>query len=1050
MFGALAVASTTFTSCKDYDDDINDLQTQIDASGVDLSGELTKLEGLLETNKQASDNAAKELAQAIKDATNDANGYAEIQAAEAKKAAVDASAALIEQAIEDLKKGELQAAQSKANEAYNLAEQAKAAAEKNKAELDKLTAGLGETNTNLQKALEEISKLNKDLAATNKLVQDNIAKINAIDEALKSLEASNKVAHEALTAKDTELKKLIETNQASIKDILENKIPELSKKLTDAESKIKTNATDISGIKEDIKTNIQPAISSLQTLVTNINNYLNILAENLNNLITGLILQDEQLEIVQAQVVADVNKTGLTGLTFTEFSGRNTLVWFPYKNAANAKNNLQVGWWNVERLAGPVYYTINPTNVNFIGKATIALENSLMAAPANIEISAPEASARKSSPITRAADEAPANGLYQSLITNEDVKRETAHPGFANSYALVCTSYKQKDKEGKETKKTVYSQYALNLTVVNAVAQTNPDIVPVGADASHPSVCDARFTTDFGQPMTGKFNLKPQNTEFGKTGSTAKVYRKYVEVVGVSNARGTAQTGATLTTLKKAINDANKGILNTVFEEDTPGFDEITVTIPDNSGTYNFVGSTVEFRYFIQNYDGTIYAKNIKVMFAKTLFEEGTVTIEHTPYQSGVNTMLHGLQASDKTDFQVEANCISVAASNKLWYENTSKIEIKAVGTQFCKIKTVEFRTAEKNNTPNWINETAIATINMNETNSGSVSGLTASDLQKVKNMVFTYDPASIEVEKEYTFEMYSYDPNGNLVSKLPIKFTMKYPKHHASLISPNPAYFLPYQKDLKAESLAGKTLTAWANKHVVNGTVYDATYNLIAAFNTPWNNADGCVISFDYTDKNDYAAGKKYAAYKPANTWRLNYLSAATDYTMQVPAKAVKYTEEHPYTLQVAVECFGVQSLWYAPYEFNVVFKSAIAWADFKWKKDLYEIGYPNNSLTIGDDQITSDDPSTSAADDITYFGSSADNRIQSTSVILKDTQFASLFKTIAVTPAGILIETAEDVPGGVGTINIEDPVEFTFIVKDFYGNPRSYDFKVKVKENN
>ena len=747
-------------------------------------------------------------------------------------------------------------------------------------------------------------------------------------------------------------------------------------------------------------------------------------------------------------MVSNVNPTGLSG-TFTETSGTKTLVWFPYKNAADAKNNLVVGKWNVERLAGPVYYTINPTNVNFDKKATPHLENSLMEEPVGLKVSDSEASTR-TSPITRAGDRAPANGLYQSLVTNEDVLRDAQHEGFANSYALV-TKYEQKDKEGKVTEKSVYSQYALNIKVTPATAQTSPDIEPVGADAPpYPSVCDARFTTDFGNPMTGTFKLHPQNTEFGKTGSTAKVYRKYVEVVGVSNARGTAQTGATLTTLKKAINDANKGILNTVFEEDTPGFDEITVTIPDNSGTYNFVGSTVEFRYFIQNYDGTIYAKNIKVMFAKTLFEEGTVTIEHTPYQSGVNTMLHGLQASDKTDFQVEANCISVAASNKLWYENTSKIEIKAVGTQFCKIKTVEFRTAEKNNTPNWINETAIATINMNETNSGSVSGLTASDLQKVKNMVFTYDPASIEVEKEYTFEMYSYDPNGNLVSKLPIKFTMKYPKHHASLISPNPAYFLPYQKDLKAESLAGKTLTAWANKHVDNGTVYDATYNLIAAFNTPWNNADGCVISFDYTDKNDYAAGKKYAAYKPANTWRLNYLSAATDYTMKVPAKAVKYTEEHPYTLQVAVECFGVQSLWYAPYEFNVVFKSAIAWADFKWKKDLYEIGYPNNSLTIGDDQITSDDPSTSAADDITYFGSSADDRIKSKSVKLKDTQFASLFKTIAVTPAGILIETAEDVPGGVGTINIEDPVEFTFIVKDFYGNPRSYDFKVKVKENN
>lgn len=1042
-------ASTTFTSCKDYDDDIKDLQAQIDASGVDLSAEIKRLEGLLETNKTASENAAAELAQAIKNATNDANGYAEIQAAEAKKAAVDASAALIEQAIENLKNGELQAAQSKADAAYSLAEQAKAAASENKGTLDKLANGLSETNTNLSKALEQINKLNEDLADTKKLVEDNQANLTALQSALNSLKASNEEVHNALSAKDTELKGLIEANQASIKDILENKIPELSTKLTAAENDIKQNAKDIKDIKEDINTNVKPAISALQTEVGKINQYLVVLAENLNNLITGLILQDEQLEIVQAQVVSDVNKTGLTGKTFTELSGTRTIVWFPYKNAADAKNNLVVGKYNVERLAGPVYYTINPTNVNFTDKANIQLENSLMKAPVGLKISAPEASTR-TSPITRADDKAPANGLYQSLVTNSDVLRDAQHAGFANSYALV-TKYSQKDKEGKVTEKSVYSQYALNLDVVSAVRQTSPDIKTVGADEPpYPSVCGARFTTSFGNPMTAKFNLLPMNDEFGKSTSTAKVYRKYVEVVGIKNARGVAQTGTTYNNLKKAIDGANKDILNKVFEEDTPGFNQITVTIPDNEGSYNFVGSVVTFRYFIQNYDGTIYVKDINVMFAKTLFEEGTVTIEHTPYQTGVNEMVHGLKASDKTDFQVEANCIAVAASNKLWYENTSKIEIKAVGTPFCKIKTVEFRTAEQNNNPKWINETPIATINMNETNSGSVSGLTVDQLKKVKNMVFTYDPASIEVEKEFTFEMYSYDPNGNLVSKLPIKFTMKYPKHHASLISPNPAYFLPYDKDLKAESLAGKTLTAWANKHVVNGSVNDATYNLIAAFNTPWNNADGCVISFDYTDKKDYEPTKKYEDYKPVNTWRLNYASAATDYTMQVPAKAVEYTKEHQYTIQVAVECFGVKSLWYAPYEFNVVFKSAIAWADFKWNKKLYEVEYPSSSLTIGDSEITADDPSTSVADNIKYFGASRDNRIKSTSVKLKDTQFASLFKTIKIADdgSGILIETAESVPGGVGSITTGS-ITFTFSVEDFYGNVRDYDFSVKVKEN-
>lgn len=1099
MIGAATLATLgTVTSCKDYDDDIKDLQEQIDGTGVDLSAEVAKLQGLLDTNKAASEKAEAELADAIKNATNDANGYAEIQAAEAKKAAVDASAALIAQAIEDLENGKLQAAQSKADAAYSLAEQASAAAASNKGEIEKLATALGETNANLKSALDKIAETNDKLAATNKelsdvkkeladadkQIQDNKAKLSTLESSLTSLQESNEKAHKALSDKDDELKGLIEKNQADIKKIVEETIPAIDTRLKTAEGTIAQHTTDIStnagniqnnktaiediqkdirdNVKKDIQTNKQD-ISTLQDDVAKINSYLDILNENLNSLITGLILQDEQLEIVQAKVVSDVNKTGLAGKTFTESRDGKTYVWFPYKGAANAKDNLYVDAWNVERVAGPVYYTINPTNVNFTDKAKIALQNSLMESPEKIKISDPEGS-KRTSPITRAAEKAPANGLYQSTVTNEDVLRNSQKGAYKNAYALY-TEYDQKDKDNKVTKKYVYSKYALNLAVTDAGVQTSPDLQAVGADATQPAACDKRFTTDFGQTMKGTFKLTPQNTEFGKTDPTDyKVYRKYVEVVGVKNSRNVEQAGTTLTNLINAINDANKDVLNTIFEEDTPGFDEINVTIPDNAGAYSFVGSTVTFRYYIQNYDGTIYSKDLKVMFAKTLFEEAEVTIEHTPYKSGVNDMKNGLKKDSKTDFQLEANCITVSASNELWYKNTAKIEIKAkdnsVTRSHGKIKSIEFRTADKtSDASNWTNNASqrITSIDMNEANSGSVEGLVSADVQKIKNMVFTYDPANNKVESEYEFEMYSYDINGNLVSKLPIKFTIKYPKHH-DLIKPNPAFFTPYDKNMtKAEQLAGKTLTAWANNYIAVGnpaTSYNATYNVIAAFNTPYYEADGCVISFDYTDKSDYEWPSpkygKYKDFKPVNNWRLTYATSVDDYTMVVPAKAVEYEKEHEYTLQVAVENFGVDSLWYAPYEFKVVFKSAIAWADFKFKKDLYEIEYPSKSLTIGDDEITSDDPSTSSVDDITYFGASRDFRIKNTSVKLKDTQFASLFKTIEVASdgSGIKIKTAEAVPGGVGSITT-DAVTFTFSVEDYYGNVRDYDFKLKVKEN-
>lgn len=1013
LFGTLVVVSTgSLVSCKDYDDDITNLQEKVDASGVNVTSEISRLEGLLDNCKSASEKADQELNEAIKAATNDAKGYADIQAAEAKKAAIEASQALIEKAI---------------------------------------------------KALEEkLQGTQKDLEAVKKDIEKNGADIVTINEALKSLEESNDKAHKALSDKDDELKKLIEDNQAAIKDIIDNKLTKLESDYQAAvkaleDGAVKDNAEAIKALKDGaVKDNADAIKNLIDVDIKNINTYLDILTENLNNLITGLILQDEQLELVQAQVLSDVNKTGLSGKQFTRVDAAgNTYVIFPYMGAAGADDKtLIVGQWNVERVAGPVYYTINPTNVNFTDKANIQLENSLEKAPVGLSISAPEASTRTSAITSRAASRAasaPKNGLYQSVITNAHT-HGAKHAGFDNSYALY-TSYKQKAKDGKVTDKKVYSKYELNINVIDAVAQTAPSIVATGADTgTHPSTCDARYTVNYGEAMTGKFNLLPQNTEFGKSAAASpKVYRKYVEAVAVSNARNQAQTGTTLTSLLKAINDANKGVLNTIFEEDNENFDNIVVNIPDASGNYSFVGSTVTFRYYIQNYNGTIYSKDIKVMFVKTLFNEDGMDIVHTPYASGENTTIHGLNADSKTDFQLEANCIKVDASNKLWYKNTNKIEV--VAKDGLKLKKVEFYTDKK--TPSWTASTAVATINMNGHASASVNGLGATALQSIKNMILVYDPADVEVEKVYNLEMRSYDLNGNTVSVLPIKFTMKYPNHHADLIKPNPAFFTPFDADMNdAKALKGKLLTAWANHHKATATagVYNATYNIIAAFNTPYNNADGCVISFDYTDKKDYISTPshvaKYAKYLPINTWRLNYVSAATDYTMEVPSAAVKFGEEHEYTLQAAVECFGVKSLWYAPTDFKVVFKSAIAWADFKFNQEAYEVEYPNHSITITENQISADDPSTSSVDKIYYFGTAKDSRIKETKVELLDTQFASLFKSFTVEPDGIKVVTNEDVPGGVGSIT-SSKIKFGFYVTDFYGNTKEYVFYVKVKEN-
>ena len=61
LMGALTIASvSTFTSCKDYDDDIKSLQEQIDKSGStvgDLQTQLTTLKSAAEAAQAAADAA---------------------------------------------------------------------------------------------------------------------------------------------------------------------------------------------------------------------------------------------------------------------------------------------------------------------------------------------------------------------------------------------------------------------------------------------------------------------------------------------------------------------------------------------------------------------------------------------------------------------------------------------------------------------------------------------------------------------------------------------------------------------------------------------------------------------------------------------------------------------------------------------------------------------------------------------------------------------------------------------------------------------------------
>ena len=194
LMGAMAIASVgMFTSCKDYDDDINNLQKQIDANKSDLQTQLSTLQGALTAAQGAAaaaqttaDNAVKaaaaadaaaKAAQGTADAANSAAAAADA-AAKAAQATADAAAkqetvAALQGAIDDLK--------------------AIVDGKIDQAALDAAIAGVEAKIVAIDEkllTLDDVKKLLDDAGfATAAALNDVQSQVNALNEFKKSVEA---------------------------------------------------------------------------------------------------------------------------------------------------------------------------------------------------------------------------------------------------------------------------------------------------------------------------------------------------------------------------------------------------------------------------------------------------------------------------------------------------------------------------------------------------------------------------------------------------------------------------------------------------------------------------------------------------------------------------------------------------------------------------------------------------------------------------------------------------------------------------------------------
>lgn len=1123
LFGALiGLQATAFVSCKDYDDDINALRTEITTNASDLKSlvdekmknvetEISALQATangLETAYKAADKA---LETAITNATNDAKGYADVQAAEAQKAAVASAQTLVDNATKkleeslaasnkvideqgksiaalleaDVKLSEaIVAAQTRANEAYALAEKAKALAEaagesaaELKTALADVTKDLGEVKSSIAQMKEQVESVDKKYAEEIGKVNTTLSTFEAQYAKLTDLTKSNEDLKKVLSDKDDELNRLIGANATEIGK-LQNAIKELNKEggavdgavttaqqytdgkistlqgtytgenqamLTLAQLQAAYEAADkalegkINALDGKVTT-LDTTVKAMKAKLDAINPYLE---ENLSNLVTGIIVQDQnELQLVYAWVdVAEGSE--VNGHVYSKVLQGDTdpTVFFPYEGATGAVADLQYGQVNVEKNMGKIYFTVNPTSIDFTNNVNLKFENSLGVAPGltdygwvygNVKLT--DVKAAKDHLVTRAAAK---NGLYSARVTYTNTPERSPH--FDGLYAL-CTSYETKmynqETERYETVTNgVYSKYEVDFN--NRTARASSSDIDRDFESAHSLRVTTRNTRIYipsigsvyrvsGDAMRGTIELSSEwlYGEDKVISASKKPFRKYVEISKVYNARNEEITDDNA---KKAIIDAVKekspGALNTVFEEsagdpldyNTNGFNYIHICAPD---AYN--GYTFELTYYVQAYNGKVIAKKMNVMFVKTLFDGGEVAIAHTPTVAG--TQATGTIALGKC-----------ADNMNLWKTNTAKIEASG---DIAKIQSVVF------NKTGAQGPEAVKTLDA--AGSWTAAGLDAATISTFTSLNLTYDPAAVTVGDENVITLTSYDVNNNVVCVQNVKFTMSRPAECGEYkISSNPAYF----KDGK--------LNAWAS---FDGT--NAIYNVSAAFNNAVKDANNCTMRFEIAgDKASYTAvdgANKDFCPVDANdlTWKG---SAASDYIVKVPVKAVAKDNEHTYAMAVGVEYFGVSTLWNADQNFNLVFKSPIAHAKVNFTYPTgatsYAVNYPAGTLAINAGNVKADNPATSAANDwIGYFGSSRDALIvqdaSGVKVELADTDYASLFESYTVTNTGISIKTNEAVTGGAASINATN-VQFNLVVKDVFGNVMKYPFYVSVKSN-
>lgn len=876
----------------------------------------------------------------------------------------------------------------------------------NKQKIDEIVGQLTELQNQINANKSKVETLESNyLSKVNELVAGQ----NGLKTSIEGLKSANETINQRLESAEGRLDTIEDliaslaksSDVTSSIDKLRQEIVAKIGKLNE-EGKNDTVASLIAGINSSI-TSIQGDIERIDGEITKINGLIDVLFTDLSNLITGLIVQDySDFNAVFAQVAKYNVTPNETGKTYYVNNTTEQEAYFPYKGATGGDQR-HINNYTVQQYCGDVYATINPNTVSFEGQ-TLALLNSLDNANREYKLTKAVASNKL---ITRAAAK---NGLYKFSVYNENQNvgflPEHVGDGKDDVYALAATNQGLKGKDNKDIKdRRVYSKYELKFKPTNITSYNRAvlSVRPISAGTLQPEAVETGVDKFCFEKLTGcQFDLV----------ANQKVYAKYIECVGAKSASGQEDANERTnmnknagfkTTLKEAsINKVASGASVSINDL----FNTITINNAKNGYTYTY-------DYYTWDYNGAITKHQFKVIYTEAMYNENAISYEHTPASASDQTT-----PGTNTAF---SHTLSMTSKNNVWKDNVKTIQV--VGSDIPNM-TVYFNKADG---------AVVKTLNVLNGSSAKTSTLTTSELNNIKNLSFKYNPTTV-APGDYKFTVKFYDRNGNVVTSVDVKVTIKVPTTLADKIERIHRVFAGDDVILYA---ADNGTNAFAN---MSSAFVNVGQNLTASSGT------GRIFFADALSNYPTTPANENTQYKP-----VIIANNATCYTHKgniffdnqfvVPYVSVK--NEHVYNLTVGAKYYGLNDYWTPQAKegtrFNVKVVSPIYHA-INFEQRPIELSYPQ-VLTLGDNIFSATNPADHSKT-IKYLGTDRDALIASTK--------------IEVSAADNILEVTKTVNNSFelklkGTAGVADGQDFklNFVVTDVFGKEKSYPITVTFKKN-